>query len=324
MNFYFINVAPRHSTARNLCRETSRFSKREWGTWSFAFIAMCSILLTPSAANCCEQSKAVILGFTEPVRIVNLAASETGTLAELACKQGDIVAKGQIVGALDHKVLLASRAVAVARQNSKAKLNAANIRLARAKRNSEKMQELSSEGHGGRRELEIAKSEYELALADVEAVKEEKQLGLLEIQRIDAEIARRRITSSIQGVVSEVHCEVGEYVSANQPEVLKIVDLRQLRVRFYVPTALSEDFHEGDWQSVRFVHDGTISRAKVEYISPVINADSDTVQIDLLLNNDKFALRSGRRCEFVLTDAVPQTVYRQKQTSDTLRQGVRQ
>lgn len=238
-----------------------------------------------------------IVGFTEPIRTVELAASQTGTLTELNVRPGQRVEAGEIIGSLDVDVLRASRDVAVAKQESEARLTAARIRLNRAEEHYNKLRQLRDEGHGGKRELQIAESDYELARNDVESVNEEILLAGLEVTRIDAEIRRRQIVSSIDGVISDVHREVGEYVSANSPHVLTIVELRQLRIRFYVPAMLAEPFDARDRIDIVLMHNHQTLTGTIDFVAPVIDADSNTVRIDVLVDNSKGKLRSGRRCQ---------------------------
>jgi RND family efflux transporter MFP subunit len=263
-----------------------------------------------------------IIGFTEPVKTIELAASETGTLSKLNIKRGDFAGTNQVIGALDSEVLHETREFGIAKQDSQAKLKAARIRLERARSNFDKLQQLRDEGHGGSRELQIAESDYELARTDVEAVEEEMKLAKLEIRRIDAEIRRRQIVSPIDGVVSEIHREVGEYVSANDPNVLTIVDLRQLRVRFYVPTSAAERFNVGDTISIQLLHSQKAQAATIDFIAPVIDADSNTIRVDLLIDNAEQTMRSGRRCELLIETHRPgSTLETQSQTSLGLRLG---
>jgi len=258
------------------------------------------VLLANTSANPNDQ----IVGFTEPVKTIELAASETGALAELAVNRGDRVKAKQVVGSLDTEVLRAGRAVTQARLESRVKLKAAQIRLARAKENYKKLQQLRDEGHGGARELELAKSDYELAQTDLESVNDEHHIGSLDIKRIDAEIRRREITSPIDGVVSQLNREVGEFVTATDPNILTIVDLSNLKIRFYPPTSVVESLDVGQKVPIRFVHNGQTMLATIDFIAPVIDADSNTIQVDLLLNNAAGKLRSGRRCELVMGSQV--------------------
>ncbi|MEO1979139.1 MAG: biotin/lipoyl-binding protein [Fuerstiella sp.] len=60
---------------------------------------------TQHSAEESEESKS-IEGFTEPYADINMAASEMGTLANVAVKDGDVVKAGQLLANLDDAVLL--------------------------------------------------------------------------------------------------------------------------------------------------------------------------------------------------------------------------
>lgn len=255
-------------------------------------LIVAALCLPSSVANAGD----VVLGFTEPFVTIDLAASETGTLSNLSVRRGDSVRADQLIGSLDNDVLQANRNIAQARLESVAKLNAANIRYARAKRNLEKLEEAQSEGFGGTREVEIAASELELAETDLEAVREEAGISELTVKRIDAEIRQRQLVSPITGVITKLHREVGEFVSVTEPHVVTIVDLKQLRIRFHPKSSQAETLTERQPVAVRLVHSNRVVRGQIEFIAPVIDADSDTLQVDVLLDNSKGNLRSGRRC----------------------------
>ena len=283
-------IARRHSIRNPSCRRS-------------AWILLIATAVTFCTANSASAGDAVI-GFTEPVRTIELAAAETGILTKLDVERGDTVSGGQILGTLDIDVLLSRRELAQARIDSQAKLRSARIKLTRAENNYAQFQQLRSEGHGGKRELELAASDLELARADIEAVEDESRLNRLDLKRIDAEISRRKIVSPITGVITEVHREIGEFVATTDPTVVAIADLSKLRIRFYPHTAIAESLQTGNTATVRFEHSGKTFKAEIEFIAPIIDADSNTIQVDVLLDNSKGLLRSGRRCT-LLTQQTP-------------------
>ena len=69
-----------------------------------------SVAVLHSAAAC----GASFDGFTEPFRKIEVAASETGTVAQLLVHEGDRVTKGQALATLDNDVLEVSREIAAA------------------------------------------------------------------------------------------------------------------------------------------------------------------------------------------------------------------
>jgi len=242
-----------------------------------------------------------IFGFSEPVQAIDVAASETGILDQLRVQPGDRVQQGQELGRLDSHVLMAQLEIVAARIEAQARFKAATIRVQRAERTYEKLQSLYEEGHGGARELELAASDLELARTDLTAVEEETAISRLERKRISAELQRRQITSPIAGIVSEIHRDVGEFVAATAPDVLTVVNLKQLRIRFYPSADQAAAFHKGGRVKVRFVHSQRTATARVDFVSPIIDADSNTIRVEVLLDNAAGAFRSGRRC-LLLTD----------------------
>lgn len=246
-----------------------------------------------------QDAPHLAVGFTEPFQSIELAASETGTLAVLDVKRGQLVQADQVLGSLDNEVLQANLTIAKTKLESDSRLKAALIRQDRAEQNYKKLKQALEEGFGGKRELELASSDLELAITDVQAVKDERQISRLDLTRIEAELRRRTLVSPINGIITKVNREIGEFVSATDPVVLTIVDLNRLRIRFYPQTAAAEKFEAGGSVEVKLAHTGQAVMGIIEFVAPVIDADSDTVQVDVLLDNREGKIRSGRRCHLI-------------------------
>ncbi len=281
-------------------------------------IGMMFVLMVLLRAAPVTKAGTPVVGFTEPVKTIRLAASETGILESLKVNRGDRVMATQVIGALDTGVLRARRALSEARVASQSRLKSAEIKRKRAQHNFETLEQLRTEGHSGKRELELAASEFELAKIDLEAAREEAQLNQLDLSRIDAEIRRRTIVSPVDGVVTDVHHEVGEFVALSQPAVVTIADLSALRIRFYPSASYAESLKTGHSVYVRFAHSGKAFAARIDYVAPVIDADSNTIQIDVLLNNSRSSHQSGRRCTLEIDKVTPT-----KNFTLSLRQGER-
>jgi RND family efflux transporter MFP subunit len=263
-----------------------------------SMLFLCSLALT----QCYTGANEPVVGFTQPAKTIQLAASQTGTLAELSARRGDQVQKGQVLGSLDSEVLLARRALAEAKANSQATVKSAKIKLQRAQHHYAKLTQLHNEGHSGKRELQLSASDLELAETALEAAQEESVISQLSLKQIEAEIRQRQLISPTKGVITDVVLEVGEFVPASEPTVISIADLSKLRVRFYPPTTIAESLHPGDQVRVKLLHTNQSIAASIDVVSPVIDADSNTIAIDVLIDNDKreSPLRSGRRCELLI------------------------
>ncbi len=102
--------------------------------------------------------------------------------------------------------------------------------------------------------------------------------------------------STINGVVTDVHRDEGEFVSAADPTIATLVDLSQLRVSFYLSTRLAASFAPRNQVTVRFIDRPDTAPATVEYVGPLTQADSGRVRVDVLIDNSAGKYRSGLRC----------------------------
>ena len=241
-----------------------------------------------------------LTGFARPVRRVDVAAREAGTLVELSVRKGEAVDAGRTLGRLDDSVLAARLEQARSLASATARGDAAAIRLRRAERTRERLETLYREGHGGAEEIDEADADVAIARTEVRAAEEDARAAALEVRRIEAELRLRRVTAPFAGTVADLLKEEGEFVAASDPAVLTLVDLSQIRVSFFVPAARSEGLAAGEPARVRTAHDGRAHPAIVEFVAPLIDADSDTVRVDVLVDNEPARVRAGRRCELVL------------------------
>ena len=241
-----------------------------------------------------------VIGFTEPRVRVDVSAVESGTLAELSARKGQRVRAGQPLGRLDDEVLRSRLALAEARAEERSATRAAEVRLDLARRKQQRLQVLREEGHGGREEMARADAEVELAETDVQAAVEARTAAALQVRQIEAELRRRQIVAPFAGTVADVLKDVGEFIGSADAAVVTLVDLTQLRVSFFVPTAEADGLRGDAAVSVRVLPAGRVVSGRVEFVSPLIDADSDTVRVDVLLDNADRGIRSGRRCELIV------------------------
>lgn len=238
--------------------------------------------------------------FTEPVEKILVACPEAGIVDQVKVKLGDSVSQDQVLVELDMSVLKAARRVAMSKASGKAKLTAAEVEFDLKSQRYQKLAQLYREGAGSPEEAGKARGEAEVARQNVEAILETVDQSRLETEQIDAQIERRRIRSPIDGVVVEITREKGEYISSADPHIATVVSLDQLKVIFYLPTEIATGFKEGDRVRISLPETDQTATAIVDYVSPVTNADSGRVQVDVLIDNDRGKYRSGVRCRIAL------------------------
>ena len=246
---------------------------------------------------------AQIDGFTEPYRAIDLAASELGTLASVEVQEGDQVEVGQVVARLDEQVLKVALEIAAKNREAEGQLNAAMAELELQESRYEKLQQLRSRKHASSAEVERTAMQVSMARAQVQAVRELLDVKAMEYRRIEAELERRRVRSPIQGIVSEVHKDAGEFVSAAEPTVVRIVQLNPLLVVFSVPQNLASSIVAGDHVPVEFEDLEQSVQGEVEFVSPTADAQSGTVRVKVRVENEHRTLKSGLSCRLAIAGA---------------------
>ena len=258
-----------------------------------------------------------IQSFTEPYRTIKLAAAESGIVIGLNVEEGDTVEKDQPLADLNQGVLKASVEIARGHRDSVSGLKSAESELKLRSDRLKKLQELRLSGNASEEEVNLAQLEFEVAEARVLQVRETLEIKLLEYERIRLQLGLRTVRSPIDGVVTEIFRDVGEFVSPADPVVLTIVQLNPLRATFSIPMSDVTSVRKGQTVAVRIDGVEKPVNAQVELVSPVINAESQTVRVKVELPNPGNRIRSGAKCFFVSASA-------SSKLTEGLRSGVRQ
>ncbi|MDH3717348.1 MAG: efflux RND transporter periplasmic adaptor subunit [Planctomycetota bacterium] len=241
----------------------------------------------------------MITGFTEPLQQVDVASPEPGLVQTIDVREGDPVRSGQLLANLDNAVLEARLAVAKAKAESTAPVDAALAQYTLKKKRFVVIEQLHAQDNANVEELEHARSESAVAHAKLKAAETEQRLSALDAARIEAEIRHRQIRSPVDGVVLQLYRKPGEFLSSADPVLVTIANLDTLLVKFYVPTADAEGYAEGQTVDVRMSRNHRMAKAQIQFVSPVTDADSGTVRMDVVIQNNDRQFRSGVRCQLV-------------------------
>ena len=257
-------------------------------------VTMAAMLcLTTSSASSQEIGTELIEAFTEPYRVLDLAASEAGILQRVAVKQGDRIAAGDLVASLNTDVLRAQLDIARVRADLKGRINKARADVAQKRRRYGKLAGLHQNGHASPEEIDTAKSNLEIAEAGLLEAQESQKLAALEQKQIEAQLRRREIRSPFDGQVVKLEKDEGEYVASLEPVVVQIVQLDKLRVKFYIDTTRARAVQRGDQLNVLLLNANQQVASTVEFVSPVTDADSRTVRVEAVIDNADQRYRSG-------------------------------
>lgn len=257
------------------------------------------------AAAVWHAAARIVLGethesFTEPFRKIELAPAESGLVAEIGVREGDAVRSGQVLASLDKQVLVVSRQIAAVAADSSGRYDAAVAEHRLRESRLRQLRELRSQGHAGVDELQRAEAEWASAAGSLRAVEEQRKIDQLEVSKNDAMIERRLVRSPIDGVVTRIHREQGEFVTPVAPTVVTVTQLHPLRAIFNVTQSDAAALRPEAEVSLQIGERSESVVGRVEFVSPIIDADSGTVRVKILLDNQAGSLQSGERCYLVV------------------------
>lgn len=243
-----------------------------------------------------RPSATVTRSFTEPIEQSVVACSEGGVIVGAFVEEGDAVVVGQRLAVLDNEVLLQAKRIAQARSESTAARDAAASRVELLKVQKETIESLIDGGHVNQYEVQQKHIEFVNAVAELKAAQDELRLNRLEVDRSSAQLARRTIISPINGFVTNIHKQLGEHVSTTEPQYATIVRIDQLKVRFYLDSLTLDQIKPGSKVEILVGENRISLQAFVKFVSPVIDPDSGTGRIEVIIDNDDLAIRSGTPC----------------------------
>jgi RND family efflux transporter MFP subunit len=239
-------------------------------------------------------------GFSEPLKTVRIAAPESGVIQSIVVAEGDFVQRGDVLCKLDCQVLEASLNAAKVKLGSQGKIKAAQATLEEKQYHLKQMQNLFVGQHASDKEVRQAQLEVDLANAHLQSANDESRGIEMDIKKIEAQIERRIIRSSTDGVVLQLPRQEGEAITTSESEVATIVRLDQLRIRYFLTTIQAMGMKRGDQTKVYFPATNQTALAKVDFVAPVTDSNSGTVRVELIIDNQQGQYRSGLRC--VLTE----------------------
>lgn len=280
--------------------------------WRYLFLTV--VLLTKCGIQpVLAEDAQEIFAFAEPWADIELAASEMGILARMDVKEGDVVEAGQVVASLDDSVLQASLQVAKANKAAQGSLKSAMADLEARETDIEKVKGLRRREHASQKELDHVALELRMAKARVQAVHEELEVKRLEYARIQAQLSRRRIRSTIDGVVTEIYRDEGEFVSPSHPTVVRVVKLDPLRVEFSVPVQRRDELITGQTVALEIGVTKQAAQARVEFVSPTVEGGTDKFRVIVRLPNPDGRWQAGEKTVLMLNGVpteIPQILAR--------------
>ena len=253
-------------------------------------VGTCLVFFTFSAI-----SHGQIEGFTEPYRSIDLAGDESGAIFELKVDEGDKVQAGDVVAQLDDRVQRVQLEIASELAKATSQLDAARKSMEKRQTISTRLKNMQASGHASQSELIRSDMEMAIAQSKYSAAREDAAIRAIEKQRAEIQLSRRSITAPMSGVIAKVHRREGEYLSPLHPEVVTIIQVDRLYATFNIPASQVREFKSGKEFELKF-ENGDSVLATVNSVSVSTDAQSQTVEVRLVFDNEDGTFRAGEIC----------------------------
>lgn len=246
------------------------------------------------------ESSTIVEAFTEPYRDISVAASEMGTLSEVRVVEGAIVKQGDILAVMDDNVLRASLEVARRSMNTEGLLKSAQADLDMKTLEQEKLKQLRERDHASQQEVDRIQTEIRIAEARLLSVREDLEVKQLEFRRIESQLKQRQVIAPMDGVISELSREAGEFVSPSDPTIARLVQLDPLLIVFSVPLSQRNEVEKDQVVELKLGVDQIRAEGIVEYVSPTSDTSNSSVRVKVRLPNSDRQHQSGERAILVM------------------------
>jgi len=201
----------------------------------------------------------------EANRMVELVAKTTGRVRTINVEEGDWVEEGQILAEMEN-------------DRERIQLRKAELTVSDRARQVERGRSMHEQELISRQELDDQESALSMAQA-------ERDLAAIALEDT-------RIRASFAGQITERKVVPGQQLAIAGP-VFTIADFTPLRVRVHLPEAVARKIKPG--QRVLVATEAAVEplTAEVERISPVVDPNTSTVRLTLLLSDEDDAARVG-------------------------------
>ncbi|BAY15836.1 RND family efflux transporter MFP subunit [Anabaenopsis circularis NIES-21] len=273
--------------------------------------------------NSTTQESSNFVGALEAQQKVTLQPQIQGRIESILVSSGQRVQKGTAIATLSLDQTQANVASSIAATNAaqaglktaQAQLQqaeaqrtkvAANVQLQRTQFN--RTQQLVTQGAQARQELDIARNNLQAAIADLQAAEKEVAAAGAAVRQAQANVRaaqastaaaqvnvnQKRVVSPIAGVISEFPVKVGDFVNTGQT-ITTIIQNDALDLNLSVPSNRMPQLRIG--LPVELLNPNTqkvIGQGAINYISPTVSSDQQSVLSKARFRNAQGQLRDGQ------------------------------
>lgn len=280
----------------------SRAGARHRRAWLLVFASV-AVLSVPSLStgqtnrNAPDYAPTMIYeGFTEPRYAIMVAATEIGRLNTVTVDVGDKVKQGQVIGQLEDALQASSVRIAKLQTEMVGELNATEAEAEMHKERTDKLRRLLKDGMARPDEVVRAETDMRIAVGRLAAAREQLELRKLELERHKVQLERRKVRVPMDGVISQVFRQPGEYITPSDPSIVRLLVIDKLFAVFSIPVEDTVEIEVGSPVQVILRSTASTIDAKITSIAPDIDGESGTVQVRVELDNRNGRWLAGDRC----------------------------
>lgn len=164
----------------------------------------------------------------------------------------------------------------------------------------EKLKQLRERDHASQQEVDRIQTEIRVAEARLLSVNEDLEVKQLESRRIESQLKQRQVIAPMDGVISELSREAGEFVSPSDPTIARLVQLDPLLIVFSVPLSQRNEVEKDQVVELKLGTDQVRAEGIVEYVSPTSDTSNSSVRVKVRLPNSVRQHQSGERAILVM------------------------
>ncbi len=215
-----------------------------------------------------------IVGTVKPFESAKLSSEEGGLITYLAKDKGSSVSRGEVIVRLKKDVDIAAYEQALSQYNV-------------AKENFSRAERLFNDNVTTEQNYTNAKLQLDVALKAVEFY--------------ETRLSKGYIVSPISGVVDAKYMNKGEMSAPGVP-IISIVNISKVKVSAGIPERYLTNIKKGKKISITFdAIENETFEAVISYVSPVINPQSRTFEIEAVINNPNRILKPEMSANIELT-----------------------
>ena len=237
-------------------------------------------------------------GVLEPWKISDVACVEPGLLEELLVRLGDQVKTGEPLAKIEASAMETQLRIVEAQAAASGRQMAALADVELNRRRVDALQSARENRFSSQTELERAQADFKISQGRLASEIEEQEILRLQVVRLKHQIKQRTVVAPIDGMVTEFHRELGEFVSPTSPEVLRIVDVSRLRASFFLQVDEVARLPRDGKVRVRLSNDQE-TLATIEHVSPVADGESGLIEVRVLIDNFELKIL-GSRCALLI------------------------